>query len=82
MSNNTWLTTNARPLEQLKKFLTECEYQPEYDEFPLRPLQKILNGAEAEIRRLHNENAMLKSALREATKEPPKPEKDENLTGV
>lgn len=69
MSNNTWLTANAHPLEQMKKFLTECEYKPEFDDFPLRPLQKILNGAEAEVRRLHNENAQLKSALIEAAKQ-------------
>lgn len=81
MSSNTWLTGNAHPLEQMKKFLTECEYKPEFDDFPLRPLQKILNGAEAEIRRLHNENAQLKSALKNATTPvapPEKPEKAQN----
>ena len=83
MSSNTWLTTNAHPLEQLKKFLTECEYKPEFDDFPLRPLQKILNGSEAEIRRLHNENAQLKAALKSATAKPetPQPE-NEDITGA
>lgn len=84
MSSNTFLTTHARPLEQMKKFLTECEYKPEFDDFPLRPLQKILNGAEAEIRRLHNENAQLKSALKqmsESNKEVAAP-KDEDITGA
>lgn len=84
MSSNTFLTAHARPLEQMKKFLTECEYKPEFDDFPLRPLQKILNGAEAEIRRLHNENAQLKSALRQANemhkaKDEPK---DSDITGA
>jgi hypothetical protein len=74
MSNNTWLTVHAHPLEQMRKFLTECEYKPEYDNFPLRPLQKILNGAAAEISRLHNENAQLKSALKNATKPPETPQ--------
>jgi len=84
MSSNTWLTTHAQPLEQMKKFLTECEYKPEFDDFPLRPLQKILNGSEAEIRRLHNENAQLKSALNqlnEANKVKETP-KDEDITGA
>jgi hypothetical protein len=84
MSSNTFLTAHAHPLEQMKKFLTECEYKPEFDDFPLRPLQKILNGAEAEIRRLHNENAQLKSALKqinEMHKEVPPP-KDEDITGA
>ena len=52
---NTWIRNNSRPLVQIKGFLTECEYKPEFDEFPLRPIQKLLNGAEAEINRLQNE---------------------------
>lgn len=71
---NTWMLANARPLAQMKQFLTECEYKPEFDDFPLRPLQKILNGAEAEVLRLHNEVETLKAALRKSEESKPEPE--------
>lgn len=58
---NSWITLNGHALLQIKKFLTECEYKPEFDDFPLRPIQKLLNGSEAEINRLQNELQMAKS---------------------
>ena len=64
MSINTWTKANTHPLLQIKQFLTECEYKPEYDGFPLRPIQKLLNGAEAEIRRLQLEVDMLKKQIK------------------
>lgn len=60
---NTWIRGNAHHLLQIKKFLTECEYRPEFDDFPLRPLQKLLNGAEAEINKQQNEISLLKAEI-------------------
>ena len=65
---NTWIRGNAAPLLQIKGFLTECEYKPEFDDFPLRPIQKLLNGAEAEINRLQNENEIYKQEIRNLKK--------------
>jgi len=67
MSINTWTKANTHPLLQIKQFLTECEYKPEYDGFPLRPIQKLLNGAEAEIRKLQLEVDMLKNQVKTLT---------------
>ena len=82
--SNTWLTANARPLAQLKQFLTECEYKPEFDNFPLRPLQKVLNGAEAEVRRLHSECETLKAEVKRlnALSKPVPPPDPPETTGV
>ena len=65
---NTWIRGNAAPLLQIKGFLTECEYKPEFDNFPLRPIQKLLNGAEAEINRLQRELELFKSENAELKK--------------
>lgn len=65
---NTWIRGHATPLLQIKNFLTECEYKPEFDDFPLRPIQKLLNGAEAEINKLQNEVELLKSEVRSLKK--------------
>ena len=61
---NNWLRGNITPLTQIKRFLTECEYLPEFDDFPLRPLQKLLNGAEAEIKRLQIQNDKLTAEMK------------------
>lgn len=76
---NTWVRGNANHLAQIKKFLTECEYRPEYDDFPLRPIQKLLNGAEAEINRLQNELMTAKAEL-EAVKKKQKTETEQQTT--
>ncbi len=71
---NTWIRANANQLAQIKKFLTECEYKPEFDEFPLRPIQRLLNGSEAEINRLQHELQMLKEGLKKADTPKSKPD--------
>lgn len=57
---NTWVTVNAEKLAGIKHFLIECEYKPEYDDFPIREIQSILNGLEAEVNKLYNEVTVLK----------------------
>jgi len=57
---NTWLATNGDNLAGMKLFLTECEYKPEFDKFPIRKIQLLLNGLEAEVNRLQNENVLFK----------------------
>jgi len=59
---NTWVTVNGEKLAAMKLFLTECEYKPEYDNFPVRKLQLLLNGLEAEVNKLYNETIALKRA--------------------
>jgi len=59
---NTWVTVNSEKLAKMKLFLTECEYKPEYDKFPIREVQLLLNGLEAEVNKLYNETVALKRA--------------------
>jgi len=66
--NNTWLEVNKRFLDQIKRFLTECEYKPEFDEFPVIPVQTILKGAELEIRKLQIKNISLKEEISQLRK--------------
>ena len=66
--NNTWLEVNKRFLDQIKRFLTECEYKPEFDEFPIIPIQTILRGAESEIRKLQIKNISLKEEISQLRK--------------
>jgi peptidoglycan hydrolase CwlO-like protein len=60
MERNSWIRANTALLLNIKQKLIECEYLPEYDDFPLREIQKLLNGAEAEIMRLNSEIHSLK----------------------
>ena len=77
---NTWIKTNGAPLLQIKNFLTECEYKPEFDDFPLRPIQKLLNGAEAEINKLQNEIGLFKAEISSLKKtDKPKDDKPESV---
>lgn len=69
MMRNNWIAMNTHPLVQIKKFLTECEYKPEFDDFPLRPIQKLLNGAEAEINKLQNEVETLRNQVKKLKQE-------------
>jgi len=59
---NTWVAINSEKLAAMKLFLTECEYKPEYDNFPIRKIQLLLNGLEAEVNKLYNEIVALKRA--------------------
>jgi hypothetical protein len=53
--NNSWLNSNKRNIEQIKRIMVEAEYRPEFQSLPLRTIQQVLNGAEAEILRLQKE---------------------------
>lgn len=53
--NNSWLNANKRNIEAVKRLMIESEYRPEFQSLPLRTIQQILNGAEAEILRLQKE---------------------------
>lgn len=60
---NTWIQQNTKHLTDIRKFLIECEYKPEFDNFPVRTIQKLLNGLEAELNRLQRENEVMKKTL-------------------
>jgi len=60
---NSWLALQIKPLLEIKRVLTKCEFLPEYESFPSRKIQYILNGAEAEITRLQNENDKFKNRI-------------------
>jgi uncharacterized protein with von Willebrand factor type A (vWA) domain len=63
MQRNTWLKMNTNKLVAIKQRLIECEYLPEYRDFPLREIQALLKGAEAEILKLNAENGKLKEEV-------------------
>lgn len=69
MRQNPWIRMNTTKLVNLKQFLTECEFKPEYDNFPLREIQKLFNGFELEIIKLERENQDLKNILDEKNKQ-------------
>lgn len=52
MSENAWLLSNKRNIEAIKRIMIESEYRPEFQNLPVRTIQQLLNGAEAEILRL------------------------------
>jgi len=52
MAQNAWLLSNKRPIEQIKRRMIEMEYKQEATDMPVRSIQQILLGAEAEILRL------------------------------
>jgi len=60
MAQNVWLSANKPAMERVKRTLIEYEYRPEFDKFPLRQIQALLQGAEAEILKLQNELVMKK----------------------
>lgn len=64
---NTFIRTNATNILRIKRRLIESEYLPEYNNFPIREIQRILNGYEAEVRRLQGEVNILKNKI-ETTK--------------
>jgi len=50
--SNSWLNSSKPTMEKLRKILISAEYLPEYQTFPIRTIEFLLNGAEAEIIRL------------------------------
>jgi len=51
-TQNAWLLSNKRPIDQIKKILVEMEFRSEPSRLPTREIQQLLQGAEAEILRL------------------------------
>ena len=51
-TENAWVRSNKRNIENIKRLMVEAEYRPEFQSLPLRTIQQVLNGAEAEILRL------------------------------
>lgn len=66
---NTWIAMNTQKLLDIKRTLVKCEFLPEYETFPLRDIQLLLNGTEAEIIKLQTEVDMLKEELKKQIKE-------------
>lgn len=60
-----WGHLNKKELEKIRRILTESEYKQEFDRLPLRTIQKLFNGAEAEINRLQKDNNNLRRELEE-----------------
>ena len=52
MTQNAWLLSNKRPIEQVMRICTEMEFKQEATDLPTRSIQQLLRGAEAEILRL------------------------------
>jgi len=67
MSN--WLAIQAKKFSDVKRLLTEAEFNPEYIKFPVRDIHKLLLSAEAEIGRLSNEVERMKNIIEESKKE-------------
>ena len=72
---NAWLQAHLSTIDRMTKMLTEMEYMPIFQDYPVKTLQQLYRGAVAEISRLQLENETLKSELVKLT---PKP--DENPT--
>jgi hypothetical protein len=52
MAQSTWLAINKKEMDRVHRTMIEAEYVPEYEQLPLRSIQRLLKGAEAEIIRL------------------------------
>ena len=61
--DNAWLAVNRNYLYQIKKYLIECEYKPEFDNMPILLIQKIIKGATIEIAKLQSENNSLEKEI-------------------
>ena len=66
--DNAWVAVNKNYLYQIKQYLIECEYKPEFDNMPIKLMQKILNSAVIEITKLQNENNILEKENSKLTK--------------
>ena len=51
---NPWLSANKKELDAIRRIMIEAEYVQEYDQLPLRTIQRLLKGAEVEILRLQS----------------------------
>lgn len=58
---NHWLFSNETNLKRIKRILIEMEYLPIFQDYPIRSIQGLFNGFEAEVNRLQNEVSELKN---------------------
>lgn len=65
---NHWLSSNKTSLERIRKILIGMEYLPIFQDYPVRTVQGLFNGFEAEVNRLQNENDKLKTELEKLKK--------------
>ena len=72
---NQWLSANLAGIGKIKKLLTEMEYQPIYQDLPLRTIQGLFKGFEVEISKLQEQVDQLKKEIVGLKKE------NENLKG-
>jgi hypothetical protein len=52
---NSWIVNNEVTIKRVLRALVEAEYRPEYQSLPIRTMESLLKGAEAEIKRLQCE---------------------------
>jgi hypothetical protein len=52
---NNWLLSNQRNLAGIRRMLIEMEYTPILQDYPLKTMQSLFNGFEAEVNRLQRE---------------------------
>lgn len=72
---NHWLFSNTTNLGRVRKILIEMEYLPIFQDYPVRTIQGLFNGFEAEVNRLQrevdglkDENSKLKNELEKLEK--------------
>lgn len=77
---NQWLSANLAGIAKIRRLLTEWEYKPIFQDYPLRQIQLTLSGFENEVNKLQEqvntlfkENEKLKNeSKKQDTKTPTK----------
>lgn len=57
---NQWWLANQGGLEKVKRVLTEMEYLPIFQDYPVRVMQALYNGFENELNKVQEELNQLK----------------------
>jgi len=65
---NHWLTTHMKMIKDVRRSIIEKGYMPQFQDFPLKQMEFLLNGVEVEIHRLENDNNRLKEKIKELEK--------------
>lgn len=72
---NQWLSANLAGIARIRRLLTEWEYVPIFQDYPIRTIQGLFNGFENEVNRLQEqldqlkkENERLKSEAKKEAK--------------
>ncbi|MFW9871697.1 MAG: hypothetical protein ACFFG0_01255 [Candidatus Thorarchaeota archaeon] len=84
---NLWLNANMAGLERVIKILTEMEYLPIFQDYPVRSIQLLINSSvqeikklQIEVEKLQKENAELKKQLEPVPDENPEESKTQPKT--